>query len=82
MQCMRRGMTKFNAIVVNNVHQPLPVKPREFGKITVQSKTVTKALQFPDHVDSRWRYIERGVRNKYWTMLECNDATARSPRSP
>lgn len=70
MQCLRRGLTEFNAVVVDNVREPLPVRVQAFGKITVQSKTVPKERQFPDHVDSRWRYIERDVRNKYWRVLE------------
>jgi predicted acylesterase/phospholipase RssA len=66
MQCLRRGMTEFAAVVVSDTRTPLPVKPRPFDKITFQSKTVPKSRQFPGHVDSRWRYIERDVRNKYW----------------
>lgn len=82
MQCLRRGLTEFDAVVVDDVRQPLPVKPRAFGKITIQSKTVPKARQFPDHVDSRWRYIERDVRDKYWKTLEANDRAAQLQRTP
>jgi hypothetical protein len=76
MQCLRRGMTTFDAVVVDRVRQPLPVTPRPFGKITLQSKTVPKSRQFPDHVDNRWRYIERDVRNMYWKTFENKSAAA------
>jgi predicted acylesterase/phospholipase RssA len=76
MQCLRRGMTEFDAVVIDCVPEPLPLKPLEFGKISVQSKTVPKSRQFPEYVDSRWRYIERDVRNKYWRILEENGPAA------
>jgi predicted acylesterase/phospholipase RssA len=70
LQCLRRGMESFDAVVVRNARESLPVKSRPFGQITLESKTVPKSEQFPDHVDSRWRYIERDVRNAHWTNLD------------
>ncbi|OXI31535.1 hypothetical protein CFB89_19065 [Burkholderia sp. AU16741] len=73
MQSQRRGMDSFNAVVVRQVHEPLPVEPRPFGKITLESKTVPKSEQFPGHVDNRWRYIERDARNALWARLASDD---------
>jgi predicted acylesterase/phospholipase RssA len=70
MQCQRRGMDAFDSVVVKDVREPLPVVSRPFGQITLESKTVPKSEQFPGHVDSRWRYIERDVRNAHWAQLE------------
>ena len=70
LQCQRRGMEAFDAVVVQGAQEPLPVEPRPFGQIALESKTVPKSEQFPGHVDSRWRYIERDVRNAYWAKLE------------
>lgn len=71
LQCQRRGMEAFDAVVVRNAREPLPVDPPPpFGQITLESKTVPKSEQFPSYVDSRWRYIERDVRNAHWANLE------------
>lgn len=70
LQCLRRGMEAFDAVVVRDVWEPLPVDTRPFGQITLESKTVPKSEQFPGYVDSRWRYIERDVRNAHWAKLE------------
>jgi predicted acylesterase/phospholipase RssA len=70
MQCQRRGMEAFDAVVVRDARESLPVIPRPFGQITLESKTVPKSEQFLNFVDGRWRHIERDVRNAHWAQLE------------
>ena len=74
MQCQRRGIEAFDAVVVRDARESLPVIPRPFGRITLESKTVPKSEQFLDFVDGRWRHIERDVRNAHWAELERRSA--------